>query len=239
MLVLRIAVLATALFACLASTAVAQVPSLTGETFTGTHAGPPTSGGEIIIQAVTCNPDGSGSIRYQTSGPATGPYPGTYVENGTFTFGPAIPGTDENELLSFDATFRIDESPGVTVVRGTKSSDGGTLTYGCTNDGPINALGGTAAATYEATINPTSGGTCTDSGASNVDLQTSAIPGGDPRQIILGSFTETFLSETTAAACQPTSFEDCADFESFEAFKNHGDCVSFVATGGKNPPDGP
>jgi hypothetical protein len=39
----------------------------------------------------------------------------------------------------------------------------------------------------------------------------------------------------------PTSKQQCKNggWRSFGVFKNQGDCVSFVATGGKNPPDGP
>jgi hypothetical protein len=39
----------------------------------------------------------------------------------------------------------------------------------------------------------------------------------------------------------PTSKEQCkkGGWRSFGVFKNQGDCVSFVATGGKNPPAGP
>ena len=38
----------------------------------------------------------------------------------------------------------------------------------------------------------------------------------------------------------PTSEEQCKNggWQSFGVFKNQGDCVSFVATGGKNPPGG-
>jgi hypothetical protein len=39
----------------------------------------------------------------------------------------------------------------------------------------------------------------------------------------------------------PTSKEQCkrGGWRSFGVFENQGDCVSFVATGGKNPPAGP
>jgi hypothetical protein len=43
------------------------------------------------------------------------------------------------------------------------------------------------------------------------------------------------------APTTPTSKDQCKDgWKSFTnpAFKNQGDCVSFVATGGKNPPNG-
>jgi hypothetical protein len=39
----------------------------------------------------------------------------------------------------------------------------------------------------------------------------------------------------------PTTKEECKNggWRNFGVFKNQGDCVSFVATGGKNPPAGP
>ena len=39
----------------------------------------------------------------------------------------------------------------------------------------------------------------------------------------------------------PTSKDECKNggWRNFGVFKNQGDCVSFVATGGKNPPAGP
>jgi hypothetical protein len=38
----------------------------------------------------------------------------------------------------------------------------------------------------------------------------------------------------------PTTKDECKDggWQSFDVFKNQGDCVSFVTTGGKNPPAG-
>jgi hypothetical protein len=45
----------------------------------------------------------------------------------------------------------------------------------------------------------------------------------------------------TDAAPLPTSKEQCknGDWRNFGVFKNQGDCVRFVATGGKNPPSAP
>jgi hypothetical protein len=39
----------------------------------------------------------------------------------------------------------------------------------------------------------------------------------------------------------PTSKAQCmnGDWKTYGVFKNQGDCVSFVASGGKNPPSGP
>jgi hypothetical protein len=40
--------------------------------------------------------------------------------------------------------------------------------------------------------------------------------------------------------CLPNDKDECRNggWQTFEVFKNQGDCVSFVATGGKNPPAG-
>jgi len=53
-------------------------------------------------------------------------------------------------------------------------------------------------------------------------------------QIPVGYATVTFLA-------LPTDANQCKDggWRAFGVFKNQGDCVSFVATGGKNQPSGP
>ena len=45
---------------------------------------------------------------------------------------------------------------------------------------------------------------------------------------------------TGTRACLPANKEECKNggWRNFGVFKNQGDCVSFVATGGKNPPSG-
>jgi hypothetical protein len=45
-------------------------------------------------------------------------------------------------------------------------------------------------------------------------------------------------TQQLAVTCLPTSKEECknGDWRTFGVFKNQGDCVSFVATKGKNPP---
>ena len=58
-------------------------------------------------------------------------------------------------------------------------------------------------------------------------------PSGDNLdQVTFGSFT------VTDAQSFPTSKDQCKNggWKTFAVFKNQGDCVSFVATGGKNPP---
>jgi hypothetical protein len=49
------------------------------------------------------------------------------------------------------------------------------------------------------------------------------------------------LTDMTLPPALPTTEADCRNggWERFGGFKNQGDCVSFVATGGKNPPASP
>ncbi len=52
--------------------------------------------------------------------------------------------------------------------------------------------------------------------------------------------TQPAPTTTTIATNRPASKEDCKDggWTDYGVFKNQGDCVSYVATGGTNPPDG-
>ncbi len=61
-----------------------------------------------------------------------------------------------------------------------------------------------------------------------------------------GLYTVTITSPFTAVQsftvrCLPKDTAECKNggWQTFGVFKNQGDCVSFVATGGKNPPSGP
>ncbi len=63
----------------------------------------------------------------------------------------------------------------------------------------------------------------------------------DPNGIGFLTFDYT-INLTGAAPCVPTNKEQCKNggWRNYGTmFKNQGDCVSFVATGGKNPPSGP
>jgi hypothetical protein len=71
----------------------------------------------------SCNADGSGTITYQSTGTASGPYPGTFSEQGTVTIGPAPGGVPspgvESPVTGFSATFVI--VSGSTTITGAKS----------------------------------------------------------------------------------------------------------------------
>jgi len=74
---------------------------------------------------------------------------------------------------------------------------------------------------------------------------------GDPNQWTTKGWTHPALFfagqddlafQATFSSPLPTSKAQCmdGDWKNFgTTFKNQGDCVSFVATGGKNPPSGP
>jgi hypothetical protein len=50
-----------------------------------------------------------------------------------------------------------------------------------------------------------------------------------------------FGTQQLTVTCLPRTKEECKDggWRAFGVFRNQGDCVSFVATKGKNPPNGP
>lgn len=64
-----------------------------------------------------------------------------------------------------------------------------------------------------------------------------AASGGDSEQTVL---IDNITANNTVVTFEPTSKDDCKKdgWKNFGTFKNQGDCVSFVATGGKNLPAG-
>lgn len=118
----------------------------------------------------TANSPGAGTISYEASGPATGPYPGTFTENGTFTV------ASGGEIKSFTAEFTIDSPIGD--VTGTKSAKNIGGAVECAN----NVLGAEilevlllppmGLASYEAEIVSASAETFNDRGTTNVEVQT-------------------------------------------------------------------
>src|SRR5919108_5112050 len=91
------------LIATPAAHAQVQPPTLTFETLTGTTN---------TVTSANCNPEGTSTFSYSTSGVAAGPYNGTFTETGTVTVGPQPipPGTFSapgGTVLSWDVTFTI------------------------------------------------------------------------------------------------------------------------------------
>jgi hypothetical protein len=194
---LVVAVCLSALFsvpAALAKPDEELVP-LTGETLITSEAGDP---GTSQVDG-TCNPLGTSTFTFTVTGVAVGPFPGTFVETGTFTLGPVgFP------LESFEATFTITSPAGT--VSGTKTLTGAT-SIGSGVCGAF-AFGGTeaeavdlqTAVRYTAQIT-TPGGTATDSGDSFVNYDETQLR-GEAAQGNGFSFTETFTSTSFVPSCE-------------------------------------
>jgi hypothetical protein len=156
----------------------------------------------------------SGTSTFSVSGAATAPYPGSFAEAGTFTFN------------AFNSTFTI--SSGTTTVTGSKTSPGGGVL--CAGAGDAFT---TVSATYTATIH-TPTGNFHDEGTSGAFVHITASGAA--------TLTEDFTSSLAQPVpLAPTSKDQCKNngWRNFPQFKSQGECVSFVATGGKNPPAGP
>ena len=145
-----------------------------------------------------CNQLGNSTVSYHAEGAATGPYPGTFVADGTITIGPqttpARPPTVDSEgtfmgpILTLTETFTI--VSGATTITGSKQLTAPVtgeqeratcqnLTFfgGVTGTGRIVEV--EAATLYEATINEPAG-TFTDSGRATPVLTLVEIAGSCP-----------------------------------------------------------
>jgi hypothetical protein len=203
------------------TTASTVLPStLAGETLAASQAGFPSLGCSV------------GS--FTTSGTASGPYPGTFTETGSLTGVPAAPGGRvlRGVVTAFDSTFTITADDGSTVT-GTKTLDLTAAPGVCANvAGPLRAFDDHAPLTYDARI-ATGGVTYRDIGTASADL-IGRVPFFQPAY---WSLTETFSASN---GLLPTDMSQCkhGGWALFGIFKNQGDCVSYIATGGKNPPAG-
>jgi hypothetical protein len=169
-------------------------PPLTGEFLTA-RSTPTFEQGTIEVTA-DCNPSGRSTISYTATGPAlAGPYPGTYVESGTATFGklPTVPSTGA-PLESFEARFTIYSSAGL--VKGKKLLDPTEPSLGFCEPGGVAALGGPTfvpvSATYTAKIT-TATGTCTTEGETILDVVDTTL---DQPETGFKLFDEVFRSGT-------------------------------------------
>ena len=153
-----------------APAAAQELPTLTGETFTGFPSGD-----------AFCF---TGHIDYQVSGTATGPYPGNYTEKGSIDFGPPDPVTEVRSVTGFSASFSINSA--VATVTGTKALRPDPSNFGIcrvVSGPPGTRIVAKLSASYVASITPTSGEGQGDEGIANVSF--SFHP---------ASFSETFTS---------------------------------------------
>jgi hypothetical protein len=217
----------------------AVTPGLSNETLvaiTGNSSFPGTS-----KVSGTCSDSAGSTFSFTSSGVAVGPYPGTYEARGTYTLGNTLPTSiTSQQITSFSETFTITSANGT--VTGTKTLDPKTIYQ---QEGVCQDQAGVSSeksvypfTTYAARIT-TSAGNFTDHGTSRLVLQ-------DVTDLVTSvettAFNESFTSDLSAAQPElPTSSDQCRNdgYSTYGVFKNQGDCLSFVATLGKNLPAGP
>lgn len=199
------ALLAAALLGAAAAPAAAQgPPTLTGENLTASEPTFPASS-DVETSNATCDREGTSTFSFFATGPANGPYPGTFTETGTVTIGPQNETNPiffgSGSVISLEVEFTIDSPLGQ--VTGTKSvtiPDDPTLPNNgtCTSffDHPELGTGTRRAfssqhATYDARI-VTADGTFFDRGTSSIGLfHTSS------NTVESSGFNETFVSALT------------------------------------------
>ncbi|MEK6226646.1 MAG: hypothetical protein AABM40_10200 [Chloroflexota bacterium] len=167
--------------------------------------------GEIEHLEGLCQPAGT-TFAFNATGVATGPYPGTFTETGTVTFGPAS-GTDlfNATVVAFESSFRIDAvldgSP--VEITGTKRlafAGTGHCADVAVGDPFLSSRIAIVQATYEARIKTTRG-VYFDRGGADVRLFEFYEP-EDP-SIGQRGFSELFISAIGPEAAKPG--EGCGD----------------------------
>jgi hypothetical protein len=165
----------------LALPALAGAQTLTTEVLSGT-ANPTLGLGAVEID---CQPAGTSTVSFTVEGEALGPYPGTFVESGTFTITGGTVG-------SFEATFTI--TSGTTEITGTKTLRSSSSAV-CTPDpepGITQFADVLVETSYEATIT-TPSGSSTDHGRA-----TSAVQMLETPTAASAAMQESFVSEGLA-----------------------------------------
>jgi hypothetical protein len=186
------AVVAAAVFAAPASAAVPA--TLSGEIFSNN----PGEGSSSITSA-SCDPSGTSTFSFEASGPAVGPYPGTFTETGTVTLGPQTPGLG-TAIQTLTASYTITSAAGD--VTGTKSftgpsdpiaSQAGSCLDADATLGTIRSANlDSAGVTYDARIE-TADGTFFDRGRADVNVLEQ-----DVGSVHSSDFREAFFSDLVA-----------------------------------------
>jgi hypothetical protein len=213
-------------------------PSLAGEELAdGTLGFVTDETGKVITG--DCNRDGISTITLMAEGAAAGPYPGTFVETGTFSFGPQSPLTidpgvllraDQQTrvpLLNFDVSFTINSPVGQ--VQGTKTLVAGQAACGSETD-PVTGAVTTfvyveAELRYEATIS-TVDGQFTDSGTATVYAFTHAAFGAFGGGSHSGVFIETFITSdgVIAVPVAPVCTDDDSEYSDDDDDEEDDEC---------------
>ena len=192
-----------------AASAQVPPPTLTGETFLG---GLFTTEPSSVVTSASCNPTGTSTFTYQVTGPAAGPYVGTFTETGTVTIGPQLNAGNPptGTVTSWTASFTIASATGN--VTGSKSLPAGAppIVGICTEGGDV-FIAQRAAATgaqdildYTATITVPGGTQYSDHGRSEASIN------DFPTEPSFDNFFEQFVSEqaTTTPVCNQNDQSD-------------------------------
>jgi hypothetical protein len=156
---------------------------------------------------------------FSVSGTATGPYPGMFAESGTWSL----------SSITFSATFTI--TSGTTTITGNKTR-GPLYTLTCVPGAAAGTSASMSRSPYTATIH-TPNGNFHDEGTSAVTVTITESGAATLTESFTSSLAQPVLiAPTTKDQCRRGGWRD------FPQFKSQGDCVSFVATEGKNPPSG-
>jgi hypothetical protein len=184
---------------------------LTGEALLASELGTP---GTSTVTG-SCNPLGTSTFEFTVTGQALGPYPGTFTESGSFSFGPfGLPDVGFG-VGDFESTFTISSAAGT--VEGTKTLTVPGTGFGACGiaafpTGGANATDFEGALTYTAQIT-TTGGSAVDSGESFVNFGDTQIRG------VIGfngfNFDESFTSTSFEPGCDQDNDhqgdDDCED----------------------------
>ena len=162
---------------------------------------------------------------YTVSGLASGPYNGTFTETGTVKYDPTTP---TPTLTGFTASYTITADDG-TVVTGTKTNSQTADAVNFLNCAPWGVLYFGTAVDYSATIK-TATGSFHDAGIGDANNVHDALVESFDLSTV---GTPVPLAPTTASQCKKGGANTYGTM-----FKNQGDCVSFVATGGRNAGNG-
>ncbi|MCU1376932.1 MAG: hypothetical protein JWO68_4218 [Actinomycetia bacterium] len=227
---------ATAVLAPSALAATAPPPLGEPTETTGEWLGADPHNGSAVFDASACDPVAGGLESFSLSGPATGPYGGTFTMTGSYTLVPSSTSSTGLTVASFAAMFTVMADN--ATVHGTLNA-----TYPPPTSAAVWPPTGTAQwrdptcgpgalnveTSYAATISVPGGGDWQDAGLANVWTD-SAFP-----QVL---FETSLPSPTPAPPALPSDKSQCTSnrWKAFPLFKNQGDCVSYVATHGKNPP---
>jgi len=162
---------------------------------------------------------------------ASGPYPGTFTESVTYSFGPGENPSSFGVVTSLHATFTITSATGT--VSGTKDlAPGAPPSIGSCLDTPpfptTDFLTSTQL-TYHAAITSPSGQYYTDAGTASAENATALVVGGFVFQVNPEAFQEQFLTSTGVAAANPQTKDDCKNGGYVHyGYRNQGQCVAAV-----------